>query len=202
MNRRLGQLQQGFTIVELLVVITLVGILGTAAYPFLSNSFSQYFTLQEDGIKYGDLAIQSQRMAYVLRGATDITAATETELSLYAYFYPNSTYVSLIRYYRSPDNTKLLADVTPMTSNPPVGTPITASMQTFTVINNFYAVPSLDTFVYLDTTGNALTMPLDDLHTIKTIRVNLATPQPNSGNQVKYNSMTLEVSLRNRKTNL
>ncbi len=192
----------GFTVVEILVVIVLIGILSTAAYTFFNTSLINYLNLQQDSMSLGDLATQSQRIARVLRGLTDITSASSDDITVYAYFTPSDTYVSLIHYYKNAAKTQLFADVTQMTANPPIGTPIVSTLRTYTVIDNFYnAGGGLNTFVYLDSASVPLPMPIVDLHTIKGIQINLAVPskEPSANG---YISTTVQVSLRNRKTNL
>jgi prepilin-type N-terminal cleavage/methylation domain-containing protein len=115
----------GFTLVELTIVIILVSVVSITTFTFFNTTIKRYFPLHEEGLAFSELSASSQRVAKVLRGLTDITAADSDGITCYAYFAPQDTYVSLIKYYKS--NGSLLADVTPMTSNPPVGTPITAS---------------------------------------------------------------------------
>lgn len=191
----------GFTLIELLITIVVIGVVSTAMYTMFVSSINQFFGLQQDSMRFGDLALQSQRVASILRGLTDITAATDDDITVYAYFSPNDNYVSLIRYYKANGNTVMLADVTPMSANPPIGTPITANKKTYTIMNPFYADPNVKTFVYLDSVGTTIPTPITDLHTVKGIQVNLAVPSDTpvaSGNQ----AISLQVSLRNRKTNL
>ena len=191
----------GFTIVELSIVMILVAIISTITYTFITTSTSQYLALQQDGIVFGGLAFQSQRIAQVVRGLTDISQASADEITMYAYFYPKDTYASLIRYYLDSTKTTLYADVTTMTANPPSGTPITSTKKTYTIINPFYATTGVNTFTYLDSYGATLAMPITDLHTIKEIKITLAVPV--KAPVVKGNdSISLLVSLRNRKTNL
>lgn len=88
-----------------------------------------------------------------------------------------------------------------MTANPPTGTLIASSMKTFVIIPNFYQVTGLNTFVYLDGSGNPLPLPIGDFRTIQGMQVNLAVP----GSNLSKNSnqtVSLQVSLRNRKINL
>jgi hypothetical protein len=147
------------------------------------------------------VASQTQRVATVLRGLTDISTATPDELNIYAYFFPSDTYVSQVRYYKAQSNTKLLADVTPMTANPPIGSLLTDQKKTYTVIDNLYTAGAVNTFVYLDSTGAAMDQPITDLHTIKGIRVTLAVPSKAPSVNGSFSS-SVQVTLRNRKTNL
>lgn len=192
--------QAGFTMTELLVVITLIGIASLGLITFTNSTTRQYLGLQKDATAFSDLSQQSQRITNVLRGATDITEAEHDSITVYAYFFPNNEYVSQIRYYLNPSKTTLYADVTPMTSNPPVGTPITAQLKTYTIIP-YYQAQGINLFEYQDSSGTELSLPITELQTIKGIRISLKTPsdgtQDNSSQTIKT-----EVSLRNRKTNL
>jgi hypothetical protein len=85
-----------------------------------------------------------------------------------------------------------------MTANPPIGTPQTNKLKTYTIIDNFYQPSGSSLFTYLDSSGNALTLPISDLQTIKGVQVNLAAKGSNGSNQ----ALNVQVSLRNRKTNL
>lgn len=191
----------GFTLVEVMIAITMSAIVMTIIFTFFTTSFNQYFALQEDGMIYGDLALQSQRIASVLRSTTNITQATNNEITAYAYFSPNDTYVSQIHYFISTDGKKLLADVTPMSANPPTGALLVGSIRHYTVIDKYYAVSGINTFSYLGTGTTAIPTPIADLHTIKQISVNLASPTK-APNVNGYNQITVQVMLRNRKTNL
>jgi prepilin-type N-terminal cleavage/methylation domain-containing protein len=193
------RLQRGFTLVELLIVMILVVLISGTFYTFFKTNLFTYLNLQKDASGFTDLASQSQRIGNVLRGSTDVVSVADDDLVLYGYFYPTDTYVSLIHYYRNAADTVLYVDVTPMTANPPIGTPIIANKKTFTIIPAFKAVSGVKLFQYLDSAGAVLGLPITDLHTIKGMQVNLAVPTAiGGGNQ----SMTLQVSLRNRKTNL
>jgi prepilin-type N-terminal cleavage/methylation domain-containing protein len=197
MSRR----NQGFSLAEFVIALAILGIIVVVAYPFFNTTLRQFFVLEQEGLMFGQLSAQSQRIGRVLRGAIDITQASNTEITVYAYFAPNDAQTSLIRYYKNGAGTKMFADVTPMTANPPTGTLLTAQKRTVTIIDNFYTNPSVNTFEYLDASGATLTLPISDLHTIKGVRVKLAVPislPSQSGND----TITTQVSLRNRKTNL
>lgn len=199
------RLSYGFTVVELLIAISLAAVLSTVAIGFFSSSFNNYIKLSKDSTNLSEVASQTQRIARVLRGLTDISdASSANEITVYAYFSPVDSYVSQVRYYKNAAGTVLYADVTPMTANPPIGTLITANKKTYTIISTFYTVSGTNLFTYLDAAGNALTNPVTDQHTIKGIRINLAVPtivgKANPANS--YTTTSLQVSLRNRKTNL
>jgi prepilin-type N-terminal cleavage/methylation domain-containing protein len=193
--------QNGFTIVELVLSLTIIGIITTTFYTFFNTSISQYLSLHRDSLAFGDLATQTQRIGNVLRGLTDITQASDNDLTAYAYFAPNDTYVSLVHYYLTDNNTKMKADVTRMTANPPIGTLIAESTKTFNIIDNFYLPSGIKTFTYYDIANTLLAAPVADQHTIRSIKVSLAVPSK-SPVVNSSTSMTITVSLRNRKTNL
>lgn len=201
MKTKLYAAQQGFTLVEIVIVIALIGTVTTILFTFYTTSLSQYLALQKDGIVFSDLAQQSQRIAMVMRGTTDITVANNDDITLYAYFSPTDAYVSEIRYYLGANNTKLYADVTPMSANPPIGTLLTAQKHTYTIIDDYYKAPGVPLFTYLDSGGGSYTLPISDLHTIKGIGIKLVSPVK-SPSANGTDTFEVQVSLRNRKTNL
>lgn len=194
--------QSGFTISEMAIAIVLIGIISTAIFTFANNQLDQYFRLNEDTQNFSEITTSSQRIAKVLRGLTDIINANDNELEVYAYFAPRDTVVSKIKYYKNPEGSVLYADVTPMTSNPPNGTPITAEKKTFTIMPKFYSDLSSSLFTYLDSTNLVIPTPIANQHTIKGIKINIAVPSKNPGTSTGNIAMSLQVSLRNRKTNL
>ena len=202
MSHRSARLPAGFSIPELLIVMVVCGIIAASFFTFFDTSLKRYLALQQDGTSFAELASQSQRVAGVLRGLTNITEASNTDITIYAYFSPEDTYVSLVHYYQNGAGTVLYADVTPMTANPPIGTPITAEKQTYTIISSLYTTPGVPMFVYLDAGNNILSIPISDLNTIKVIKINLAIPVASSSTPGDNDALTLQVSLRNRKTNL
>jgi hypothetical protein len=190
--------QSAFTLIELLIVITLTFIISIGFYTFFKTNLFTYLNLQKDATTFTDIAWQSQRVANVVRGLTDIVSAADEDLVMYTYFFPSDTYVSKVHYYLGNSGKTLYADVTPMTSNPPVGTPITANLKTHTIIPEYKQSGGVKLFEYLDTAGAPMALPIADLRMVKAIRVNLATTTSGQTNQ----AITLSVSLRNRKTNL
>jgi len=188
--------QGGFSIVELLIALLLAVMVSLIFITFFRTSLVQYLNIQKDGSTATVLAAQEARLANVLRSTTSVVSASANDLVLYAYFYPSDAYVSKLHYYVS--NGQLLATMTPMSANPPTGTPLTGSAKTFTIIPNFYQDGSTPLFAYIDSSNTALGTPVGDLNAIKQVQVNLAATASNGANQ----SMTLQVVLRNMKTNL
>lgn len=190
--------EQGFTLVELMISMVLMSIIFLTFLVFFKSALFDYVDLQADATNLTELSSEDMRVASVVRGLTQISSASANDLSIYAYFFPTDTYVSLVHYYLQQNNgaTQLMADVTPMSANPPIGTPLTAQEKTYTVMDNFYEPSGGSVFTYLDATGNTLSLPISDLETIKGIQINLATPLSDGGIQ----ALPVQVSLRNLKT--
>lgn len=191
--------EQGFTLVELLVVISVLAVMTISFATFFTNYLILYSKYQTDASNFGEMASQSQRIADVLRSLTDIVSESADNLSVYAYFSPADTYVSLVHYYLNANGTEVLVDITPMTANPPIGTPITTETKTYTIISNYYQPPGGSLFNYYDASDTQLTLPIADEHSILEIQVNLAEPGSHTANG---QTLDTTVSLRNRKTNL
>ncbi len=196
----LRKAQGGFTLVELMVSIVLISIIGTTFLTFFKSSLFNYLNLQSDASSTTQINTQAMRVATVMRGITGITSVAANDINAYSYFYPQDAYVSVVHYYIQTTGTtkQLMADVTPMSSNPPIGTPQTSKKKTYLIIDNFYQPAGTNLFKYLDLSGNPLTLPISDLQTVKGIQVSLAAKQSNGSNQ----TLNVQVSLRNRKTNL
>jgi hypothetical protein len=166
---------------------------------FFTNYLILYSKYQTDASNFTELATQSQRIADVLRGVTDIVSESANDLTVYAYFSPADTYVSLTHYYLNAAGTAVMVDVTPMTANPPIGTPITGQTKTYTIISNYFQPPGGNLFTYYDASGTAMGLPISDEHSIIEIQVSLAEPGSHTQNG---QTLSTTVSLRNRKTNL
>jgi prepilin-type N-terminal cleavage/methylation domain-containing protein len=189
----------GFTIVELMVVIMLIGILSGMIYGSFNGVLGGLITLQKENLNLNQMSNMTQRIGSVVRGATDIVSATKDDVVLYAYFAPADTYVSQVHYYKNAANTILYVDVTRMTANPPTGVPIPATKTTYALLNPYTEATNTKLFRYLNASGTELTTPISDLHTIKGVTITLSVP--NNGKNPGY-AQSLTVSLRNRKTNL
>lgn len=198
-RNKLNSRESGFSIVELLVVISLIGIIFASFSSFFTNYLILYSKYQQDSLNFGEMAQQSQRIGQVLRGLTDIVSESANDITVYAYFAPSDNYVSQVHYYLDGTGKKLMVDITPMTANPPTGTLLTAQKKTYTIISNYYQAPGTNLFNYYDAGGTQLTLPISDEHSILQIQVNLAEPASHGS---KNQNLSITVSLRNRKTNL
>jgi hypothetical protein len=182
-----------------MVVISVVAVMFISFGTFFTNYLILYSKYQQDASGFTELANQSQRIADVLRGVTDIVSESANDLQAYAYFSPQDNYVSLVHYYLNVNSTAIMVDVTPMSANPPNGTPITASKKTYTIITNYYHAPGVNLFNYYDASGTVMSLPIADEHSILEIQVNLAEPGSHTANG---QTLSITASLRNRKTNL
>lgn len=182
-----------------MVVIVVVGVLFATFGEFFDNNLILFLNQQQNSMNFTELQTESQRIADVLRGATDIVSDQPNQLSVYAYFSPVDTYVSLVNYYLSSNGTQLLARVTPMTANPPIGTQITSETKTYVIISNYYAPAGSSLFTYYDSGGNILTPPVSNEKTITGIGINLSEPIANSKSG---QSLNIFVTLRNRSIGL
>ena len=193
--------QSGITITELLVVLIASSILLTTLYVFTSNSINDFMRLQAEGLAHNKLSENSTRITKVMRGINQIEVAEADTITAYSYFAPHDLYTSKIRYYLNANQDKLLAEVTPMTANYPIGTLLTNQTRTVTIIDGFKKVPNKDTFMYYDGELTQLTSPVTEKQTIKNITVQLFVKKYKSTNP-DYVSTISSVNLRNRKSNL
>lgn len=199
MFRHNQQEEQGFTILEMVIVITLIGTLSVIFFVVFKTTLVSYIDLQKQATSFGQLSTQAERIANVLRGTTSISNASDNELTVYTYFYPSDAYVSQVRYYVVNGATKrLYADLTPMSANPPLGTLQTDKKKSFVVIDNFYQSSGGKLFTYMNAVGATLPTPVTDLSVVKTIQINLAAQLENMRSQ----DINVQVLLRNKKNNL
>ncbi|PID31169.1 hypothetical protein CSA80_04030 [Candidatus Saccharibacteria bacterium] len=197
--------ESGFTLVEVIAVIVLIGILSVVFLVAFRSTLFNYLGLQKQTVSFGQMSTQADRIANVLRGATSIESAADNELTAYAYFYPSDEFVSQVRYYIVENDgvKRLYVDLTPMTANPPLGTPDTAHKKTLLLIDNFYqpsggAAPGGSLFAYRNANGTLLSTPVADLTVIKNVRVSLFTRVDDGGVQ----TIQIQIVLRNKKDNL
>lgn len=193
--------QKGFTVTELVIVMMLVSFLLITVYVFTSSAINSFMQLQAEGLARSKLAEGSFRITKVVRGINYIENASDDSLTAYTYFAPDDQYTSKVRYYLNIDKTALLADVTPMTADYPIGSLLTSQIKTVKVIDNFYKITGQPTFKYYDANFDQLASPVSDLQSIKNISVQLFVKKYESSAN-DYVSTEVTVNLRNRKSNL
>lgn len=189
--------QKGFTLTEMIIVLVTLGIVLSAMYTFFGNSMNQYIKMQDDGLAFSEVSAGSQQISSVLRGVTQIADAQANSLTIYAYFSPQDTHESLVKYYLNNDNSKLLADITPCSANYPNCVVTGITPKTVTVVDKFYKTSS-PIFQYLN--SDNIAVATGDINSIKNIQTTLAV-KPNAS-VTNPTLITNYINLRNKKTNL
>lgn len=192
--------ERGFTVLELLVTMTITAILSTIVLQVFVGTFSAYMKLQKESSALSQLSFQSNRVTNVLRSTISIESANDNDITLYAYFYPSDAYASKVKYYvQTNGSTKsLVADLTPMTANPPTGTTIDAKKKTVTIVNNLTIPQSGKLFTYLNAGNGVIAAPVTDTSIIKSIKLSLGI----SVDKTTVQNMDVQIVIRNRKNNL
>jgi prepilin-type N-terminal cleavage/methylation domain-containing protein len=192
---------KGFTLSELVVVMLMSSILIITLFVFTSSTINSFLKIQAQGLASSRLSDSSFRVSRVIRGSNYIEVANQYQITAYAYFSPQDAYTSKVSYYLNGAEDKLLADVTPMTADYPIGTLIAAQKKTVVIVDNFYKLPGFPAFKYYTSNFTELSSPVSDLQAIKNININLYTKVYQSS-ATDYTSSSVSVNLRNRKTNL
>ncbi|MBP9738562.1 type II secretion system protein [Candidatus Saccharibacteria bacterium] len=195
---RLNHRQEGFTISEMVVVVSLLAIVAVLFANFFSDNYKSYIELQQNTVRVNALSSASQRIARVLRGLTTITTAESTNITGYAYFTPRDSTLSRVRYFFDGSDNTVKVGVIPATGTAPNYTYNTASERITTIAENIDG--NVDIFTYLDISGQVGVYSADTYKDIKGIGLHL------KGAAVAGYSSPFEIktsiSLRNRKTNL
>lgn len=188
----------GFTLVELMVSISLIGTLLAVFSIFFINNYQSYLNLQQNTLRANDLSNGLQRIARVLRGLNAITEAKDNILSGFAYFTPRDTTLSKVRYFYDTSSRTVKVGVTPASGTAPNYTYIQSSEVITTIIDNVNVTAPI--FTYLDLTGVESSFTTDTLKDIQTIKITLTSDK--AGIYARDYQLQTAVSLRNRKTNL
>ncbi len=197
MSRR-SRNQVGFTISEMVIVISLLSIVAILFANFFSDNYKSYIQLQQNTVRVNTLSSASQRIARVLRGLTTISTAEPTDITGYAYFTPRDTTLSRVRYYFDGSSNSIKVSVIPASGTAPNYVYNSASERVTTIAENIDGTVAI--FTYLDTANQPATFTTDTYKDIKGIGLHL------KGSTVAGYSSPFEIktsiSLRNRKTNL
>ncbi len=188
----------GFTIAEMVIVISLVALVSIIFANFFSDNFKSYLQLQQTTVTINTLNSSSQRIARVIRGMTTITDASDYTLSGFAYFTPRDDTLSKVRYYFDTPSNSIKVGVTPASGSAPNYNYNIADEVVTTVAEG--VVDTKPIFQYRDSSGNNAEFTTETYKDIKSINIDLmSTPIP--GKNVPLEIST-SVTLRNRKTNL
>lgn len=183
--------------VELLIVALVIGTMTGVMYMFFGPTVNSFFKIQETAIDINDKTTTMYRVAQVLRTGTTISEATGSSLTIYAYFSPQDSVLSKVRYYYNAADKTLKVDRIRAVGAPPNYTYPAANTETSLLLNKIQL--SDDVFSYADANGGAGPFSLETYKDIKSIAVNFNSP---GTYRAEKNQMKIDVELRNRKTNL
>ena len=187
----------GYSLLEMLIAISLVSILTLVVVNFFTTISRGYNYLQTESSAAVDLSNTMDRVAKVIRGATDVVDAQTNSLTIYGYFLPNDAVVDKIKYYVS--GTDLKVSVIPPTGSGPNYTYDPANEKIYTISRSI-PVGAPVVFTYYDDLGNQLTGSFATTQ-IKQVGIQITT-NPNPKVLRKSLSSQTTVTLRNKKTNL
>lgn len=93
--------QKGYTLLELLIVVVIIGLISVPLTNFSIRSMTSYFRLDAQSHASTDLLMLSNRLTGLLRGATSVETAQDNTITFYAYKNLTDTAVSKYRYFIS-----------------------------------------------------------------------------------------------------
>lgn len=183
-----------------MAVIIGSSILILTLYVFTSNAVNDFMRLQSESLARSKVTDGTFRISRVIRGLNHIEYAQADTITAYSYFAPHDEFTSKIVYYLNSNEDQLLAEVTPMTADYPIGNLILDQQKTVVIIDGFSKVSGSgsDTFEYYDKDHNPLTSPVLDTSPIKNIAVNIHARKYKT-NSDKYVSGKVSVNLRNKR---
>lgn len=188
--------ESGMTIIELLVTMVMIAILSPLILGFFWSAVNNFLKIQTTAALVSKETQALTRIEQVLRGGTQITNATATSLTIYAYFSPADSTLSQVTYtYDAPSST-IKVDQIPASGTAPNYTYNQSDKKTITILSGVKLKNSL--FTYEDAIGG--TGPFDNstYQNIKMINIDIyGTVAGNTATtQVKSS-----VLLRNRRVN-
>jgi len=166
----------GFTLIELIMVIMLVGILGAASIPLLSNSFRAFETTQTNLVTLSKLRYATERMAREIRDVQYTGGA-------YAIVMGATT-------LQFTKNDAAGSTVVTITGAPPLVTLQYSTPAMSAVLTNQVAANGLQ-FLYYDINNNTAGVTAAN---VAYVDVNLTLTDPNSGAA----QQRTRIALRNR----
>jgi Tfp pilus assembly protein PilE len=189
--------QAGFSMVELLIATIVVGFVGGALALFFSATVEDFFRIEETSISVNDKTRGMYRIAQVVRTGTTISEASANSLTIYAYFSPQDSVLSKVRYYYSSTTNILKADRIKAVGSAPNYTYPSNNTETYTIVKNLKLTSDL--FGYKDANGNSGPFDASTFKDIKTVSINLNTV---TDYQSFASQLKTTIEIRSRKTNL
>ncbi|HAC56341.1 TPA: hypothetical protein DCF80_02470 [Candidatus Saccharibacteria bacterium] len=189
--------EQGFSMIELLIAAVVIGIMSGTIFIFFTSSTTSFFQIQESSIVVNDKTRVLYRMAQVIRSGTTINEASSNALTIYAYFSPQDTTLSQVRYYYTAADRTLKVDRIRATGTAPNYTYPPANTETKTLLDGITLTGTV--FSYLDANGSSGPFTTDTYKDIKSVTLDLNSASTKS---VTASQLKTSIELRNRKTNL
>lgn len=191
--------QTGFSIIELLVVITITSAILITIIPFFTRSFRSYLTLQANALHKADLLEAHDRVGRILRGSTEITDAQGDEITTFVFFTPQDNLESKVRVYTDAEG-RLLADLIRPNGTPPNVTYPEEDTEQVTLATNIANATSI--ISYYDENGDEVENPNIDLAAVRQLEFKLVAPRPYPPNGSESTETINRITLRNYKRNL
>lgn len=95
----IGRKRSGFTVLELIIVIFIVGVLGAIVAATLTKSLQDNARVEQETIVQRDLSLALDRVGKVIRSTTQLLAASQTNLKIRGYARAADLAPSEIEYY-------------------------------------------------------------------------------------------------------
>ena len=190
--------RNGFTLMELLVVIFIISLFGGIVSSTFIKSYANNRLVETQAIVQTELNQATDRLTRVLRSATLILEATETNFKMRGYPNAADTAPSEINFYLN--GTALKYTVIPPSGQAPNYTYNPADAVLRTLVAKTTNSVSNPVFRYYDDVGGVLSFPVG-ISSIKIVEPTLSAID--SSNVLKNPIVvTTKITLRNFKTNL
>ncbi len=194
MNKIINSKFRAFTLVEMIIVVSILSILSLVVSKFIVQGFSSY----KNGKQNIDMAQDSARVMrdfeYATRAATVVKTAGVSELSFYRYYDLTSTSPKQVRYFL--ENNVFKAGITePVGTTPNITYPSNQEQIHYLIEN----VDSLK-LQYFDDNNLEVAQPAS-LASVRMVQLTISL-KTRSGNRFNTTTQTTKVNLRNLKRNL